>query len=110
MRRLQRRFRLSKGGQVRRLVGRVEAVPPRDESWWWSIRWDRGLDPLAQGTALSRRQAVQAVQVALAEVLDSLDCYCILSDGENLELGTEYYRVVEIFIPTNGKSRASIGG
>jgi hypothetical protein len=55
--------------------------------------------PWSGGTTLSRRQAVRGVRTALAKVLDSLPCYCILSDGENLDLRTEYYRVIEVFIP-----------
>jgi hypothetical protein len=91
-----RKFR---GGQVRRLVGRVEAVPPRDESWDWSVRWDCG-DLLDWGMASSRCEAVRAVRAAMGNALDSLPCYCVLSDGENLDLRTEYYRVVEVFIPS----------
>jgi hypothetical protein len=49
--------------------------------------------------ASSRREAVRAVRAAMGNALDSLPCYCVLSDGENLDLRTEYYRVIEVFVP-----------
>jgi hypothetical protein len=91
-------MRKLKGGRIKRLIGSAEAMPPSDRPWEWAVRWDGGA-PLARGTASSRRQAVRGVRTALAKVLDSLPCYCILSDGENLDLRTEYYRVIEVFIP-----------
>jgi hypothetical protein len=91
-------MRKLKGGRIKRLIGSAEAMPPSDSPWEWAVRWDGGA-PLARGTAPSRRQAVRDIRTALAKVLDSLPCYCILSDGENLDLRTEYYRVIEVFIP-----------
>jgi hypothetical protein len=91
-------MRKLKRGRIQELVGGAQAMPPRYETWEWEVHWDGG-EPLARGTTLSRRQAVRAIGAALAKALDSLPCYCILSDGENLDLRTEYYRVIEVFIP-----------
>ena len=91
-------IRKFKRGWIQKLVGSAQAMPPHDSPWEWEVRWDGG-EPLVRGTTLSRRQAVRGVRTALAKVLDSLPCYCILSDGENLDLRTEYYRVIEVFIP-----------
>jgi hypothetical protein len=91
-------MRKLKGGRIKRLIGSAEAMPPNDSPWEWAVRWDGG-DPLARGTASSRRQAVRSIGAALGDALAPLDCYCILSDGENLDLRTEYYRVIEVFIP-----------
>jgi hypothetical protein len=86
-----------KGGSIKTLVGSVQAMPPHDSPWEWEVHWKAG-ESLVRGTALSCRQAVRDVRMALAKVLDSLPCYCILSD-EDLRLTTEYYRVIEVFVP-----------
>ena len=91
-------IRKLKRGRIQKLVGSAQAMPPHDSPWEWEVHWGAG-EPLVRGTTLSRRQAVRSVRTALAKVLDSLPCYCILSDGENLDLRTEYYRVIEVFIP-----------
>jgi hypothetical protein len=90
-------IRKLKRGRIQKLVGSAQAMPPHDSPWEWEVHWGAG-EPLVRGTAPSRRQAVRDVRTALAKVLDSLPCYCILSDGD-LGLRTEYYRVIEVFIP-----------
>ena len=91
-------IRKLKRGRIQKLVGSAQAMPPHDSPWEWEVRWDGG-EPLVRGTTLSCRQAVRSIGAALGDALASLDCYCILSDDENLDLRTEYYRVIEVFIP-----------
>jgi len=42
---------------------------------------------------------MREIEMAMKDILAALPCYCILSDGDNTELRTEYCRVIEVFIP-----------
>jgi len=92
-------MRKLKRGRIQKLIGSAEAMPPNDSPWEWEVRWEGQKHWLAGGTVPARRCAMREIEVAMKDILAALDCYCTLSDGENLDLRTEYYRVIEVFIP-----------
>jgi len=74
-------------------------MPPHDSPWEWVVRWEGQKRWLAGGTVPARRCAMREIEMAMKDILAALPCYCILSDGDNTELRTEYCRVIEVFIP-----------